>query len=79
MFEVSIAIPTLRDSTSSTMGKFLYIGGQFNVFEVVNDNNQYKNLGVFSTNMFGYAGYVGCEYKPRGKTDEGLAWAKPYL
>jgi hypothetical protein len=33
--------------------------GQFNVFEVVNDNNQYKNLGVFSTNFFGYAGYVG--------------------
>ena len=33
--------------------------GQFNVFEVVNDNNQYKNLDVFSTNMIGYAGYVG--------------------
>ena len=33
--------------------------GQFNVFEVVNDNNQYKNLDVFSTNFFGYAGYVG--------------------
>lgn len=27
----------------------------------------------------GYQGYVGCEYKPLGKTDEGLAWAKPYL
>jgi hydroxypyruvate isomerase len=27
----------------------------------------------------GYQGYVGCEYKPRGKTDEGLGWAKPYL
>jgi hydroxypyruvate isomerase len=27
----------------------------------------------------GYDGYVGCEYKPKGKTDEGLAWAKPYL
>lgn len=27
----------------------------------------------------GYQGYVGCEYKPRGKTDEGLSWAKPYL
>ncbi len=27
----------------------------------------------------GYQGYVGAEYKPRGKTDEGLAWAKPYL
>jgi hypothetical protein len=39
-----------------------YLGdgcGQFNVFEVVNDNNQYKNLDVFSTNMIGYAGYVG--------------------
>jgi hydroxypyruvate isomerase len=27
----------------------------------------------------GYKGYVGCEYKPKGKTDEGLGWAKPYL
>jgi Cell wall protein YJL171C/Tos1, N-terminal len=39
-----------------------YLGdgcGQFNAFEVVNDNNASKNLGVFSTNFFGYAGYVG--------------------
>jgi hydroxypyruvate isomerase len=27
----------------------------------------------------GYQGYVGAEYKPLGKTDEGLAWASPYL
>lgn len=33
--------------------------GQFNVFEVVNDNNSFKNLDVFSTDMIGYAGYVG--------------------
>ena len=33
--------------------------GQFNVFEVVNDNNQYSNLDVFSTNFIGYGGYVG--------------------
>lgn len=33
--------------------------GQFNVFEVVNDNNDYRNLDVFSTNFFGYGGYVG--------------------
>jgi hypothetical protein len=33
--------------------------GQFNVFEVVNDNNQFRNLDVFSTNFFGYGGYVG--------------------
>ncbi|MFU2089621.1 2-oxo-tetronate isomerase [Avibacterium avium] len=26
----------------------------------------------------GYEGYVGCEYKPRAKTENGLAWFKPY-
>jgi hypothetical protein len=33
--------------------------GQFNVFEVVNDNNSYANLDLFSTNLFAYHGYVG--------------------
>ena len=27
----------------------------------------------------GYAGWIGCEYNPRGETVEGLKWAKPYL
>jgi 2-dehydrotetronate isomerase len=27
---------------------------------------------------FGYQGFVGCEYNPRGKTTDGLAWFKPY-
>ena len=27
----------------------------------------------------GYAGWVGCEYKPAGTTEEGLGWARPYL
>ena len=26
----------------------------------------------------GYDGFVGCEYNPRAKTTEGLAWFKPY-
>jgi hydroxypyruvate isomerase len=26
----------------------------------------------------GYRGFVGCEYNPRGKTTDGLAWFKPY-
>jgi len=26
----------------------------------------------------GYAGFVGCEYRPRASTEEGLAWARPY-
>jgi len=26
----------------------------------------------------GYAGWVGCEYRPRGGTSEGLGWLRPY-
>jgi hydroxypyruvate isomerase len=26
----------------------------------------------------GYAGWIGCEYKPRGDTAAGLGWMKPY-
>ena len=37
------------------------------------------------TNLFrsideaGYKGWIGCEYIPAGKTEEGLEWIKPYL
>ena len=26
----------------------------------------------------GYAGFIGCEYKPRTRTEDGLGWARPY-
>jgi 2-dehydrotetronate isomerase len=26
----------------------------------------------------GYAGWVGCEYRPKGRTEEGLGWFAPY-
>lgn len=26
----------------------------------------------------GYAGWIGCEYRPRGRTEEGLGWGAPY-
>jgi 2-dehydrotetronate isomerase len=25
-----------------------------------------------------YAGFVGCEYRPRRRTEDGLSWARPY-
>lgn len=35
---------------------------------------------IFSTfDRLGYQGWIGCEYNPRGKTEEGLGWLKPYL
>jgi hydroxypyruvate isomerase len=27
----------------------------------------------------GYAGFVGCEYWPAGRTEDGLGWARPWL
>ena len=27
----------------------------------------------------GYAGWVGCEYRPRGRTVDGLGWLRPWL
>ena len=27
----------------------------------------------------GYDGWIGCEYRPRGRTEDGLAWLAPYL
>jgi len=27
----------------------------------------------------GYSGWIGCEYKPKTTTEQGLAWVKPYL
>jgi hydroxypyruvate isomerase len=26
----------------------------------------------------GYAGWIGCEYRPRTRTEDGLGWARPY-
>jgi hydroxypyruvate isomerase len=26
----------------------------------------------------GYAGWVGCEYRPKGRTEDGLGWFAPW-
>ena len=26
----------------------------------------------------GYDGWISCEYRPRGRTEDGLGWARPY-
>ena len=31
-----------------------------------------------SLDRLGYAGWIGCEYRPRTRTEDGLGWAKPY-
>ena len=38
----------------------------------------YTNLFKF-VDEAGYQGWIGCEYRPLGKTEDGLGWLKPYL
>ena len=33
----------------------------------------------YAIDKMGYDGWIGCEYKPRTTTVEGLQWAAPYL
>jgi 2-dehydrotetronate isomerase len=43
------------------------------------DEGEVNYPAVFSMlDRIGYRGWIGCEYRPRGKTAEGLAWARPY-
>lgn len=38
----------------------------------------FNNLFRFITEA-GYNGWIGCEYRPEGITEEGMEWIKPYL
>jgi len=38
----------------------------------------YENLFRFIDEA-GYQGWIGCEYKPAGQTEDGLTWAQKYL
>jgi hydroxypyruvate isomerase len=44
------------------------------------DENQEVNYRYLLSLIdgLGFEGWVGCEYRPRGATVEGLGWARPY-
>jgi 2-dehydrotetronate isomerase len=43
------------------------------------DDGEINYPTVFAAiDRLGYTGFIGCEYKPRGRTEDGLGWAKPY-
>jgi len=44
------------------------------------DSEELSDGFVFAElDRLGYSGFVGCEYRPRAGTLEGLGWIKPYL
>jgi hydroxypyruvate isomerase len=43
------------------------------------DEGEVNYPEVFAAlDRLGYDGFIGCEYRPRGRTEDGLAWARPY-
>jgi len=63
--------------------KFLPVIGHVQIAAVPTrgepDEGEINYPAVFQAiDKSGYAGWIGCEYKPRGRTEDGLAWAKPY-
>ena len=43
------------------------------------DEGEVNYPAIFAAlDRLGWAGWVGCEYKPRARTEDGLAWGRPY-
>jgi len=43
------------------------------------DEGEVNYPAIFEAlDRLGYAGWIGCEYRPRTRTEEGLGWARPY-
>jgi len=43
------------------------------------DEGEVNYPGIFTAlDRVRYQGFVGAEYRPRGRTEDGLAWARPY-
>jgi hydroxypyruvate isomerase len=43
------------------------------------DDGEVNFPAIFAMlDRIGYAGWIGCEYRPRGKTEDGLDWARSY-
>jgi 2-dehydrotetronate isomerase len=67
----------------SRFATFLPIIGHIQIAAVPSraepDEGEINYPAIFATiDTSGYAGWVGCEYKPRGRTEDGLGWGRDY-
>jgi hydroxypyruvate isomerase len=63
--------------------KYLPVVGHVQIASVPSrhepDEGEVNYAAVFEAiDRLGYKGWIGCEYKPRTRTEDGLGWAKPY-
>lgn len=65
------------------LGKFLPVIGHVQIAAVPSraepDEGEVNYPAVFDAlDRLGYRGWVGCEYKPRGRTEDGFGWGRRY-
>jgi hydroxypyruvate isomerase len=63
--------------------KFLPLTGHVQVAAVPSraepDEGEVNYPAIFDAlDRLGYTGWVGCEYKPRGRTEDGLGWGRRF-
>jgi len=63
--------------------KFLPVIGHLQIAAVPTrgepDEGEINYPAIFEAiDRSGYSGWIGCEYRPRTRTEDGLGWAKPY-
>jgi hydroxypyruvate isomerase len=60
--------------------KFLPVIGHLQCAAVPSRHEPEVNYpAVFeAVDRIGYRGWIGAEYRPRGRTEDGLGWARPY-
>jgi hydroxypyruvate isomerase len=74
----------MKESLAETVRANIDIIGHFQVGGVPGRHEPDETQEVDYTSLFdlvdglGYGGWVGCEYRPRAGTIEGLGWARPY-
>lgn len=65
--------------TEQLKGKFAHIQIASVPYRTEPDEGEINYQHLFDLlDAMGYEGYIGCEYKPRGNTEQGLAWFNAY-
>ncbi len=73
----------IHGDVTTRLRKYLDITGHVQIASVPSrnepDDEELNYPFLFAElERLGYAGFIGCEYRPRGKTVDGLGWFKPY-
>ncbi|MGH7660965.1 MAG: TIM barrel protein, partial [Vulcanimicrobiaceae bacterium] len=79
LYHVQITEGDLAHRIRSLAGRFAHVQIAGNPERNEPDRGEVNYAYVLDVlDATGYDGWVGCEYRPKNGTREGLAWARPY-